>query len=251
MKSYSISQGYTVLVPPEMREVYLVFSMFKNLNIFSPKFETFSFEFNAYNYSNDIYITTTFFIEQNKIGNVAVNTKVCVLNFLSVVYNLLNFKLSASVVIDLSFFCLILIYSFYNVYDIIREIRKQKLLYFIQFWNIIKVLKIGFYVCCLALRTSMYFIVYNELKWVPENEYMDTTRICGIYESMRVLEILMICFTMIYFLNYLDKNIVGPIFDTLFKSIKNIVIFISSYIFTITGYGIFCNYIFGIYKTSK
>jgi hypothetical protein len=251
MKSYSIKEAYQVLVPPQIREVYLVFSMFKNLKIFSPKLETFSFEFNAYNYNNDIYTTMTFFIEQNKYGNVAVNTKICVLNFLNVIFNLLDFQLSYSVFIDVGFFALILIYSLYNVFDIIREIKKRKLKYFLEFWNIIKVFQISFYVCCVTMRISIYFIIFRELKWVPESEYMDTNKICDMYDSMKVLEILMICFTMIYFLNYLDKGIVGPIFDTLTKSIKNIVIFITSYVCTITGYGMFCNYIFGPYITGE
>ncbi len=192
-----------------------------------------------------------FFIEQSKYGNVEVSSKICNLNFLSVVFNLLSFKLSASVFIDLGFFTMLTAYSLYNVYDIIREIRKLKLKYFFEFWNIIQIVQQSFYICCMAMRISIYFIIYTELKWVPESEYMDTNKICDMYDSMKILEILTICFTMIYFLNYLDKGIVGPIFDTLNKSVKNIVIFLVSYVSTIVGYGMFCNYIFGPYITGK
>jgi hypothetical protein len=206
-------------------------------------------EINSYNPNKDVFLSTTFIMEQNNVGYVFRGHQVCVINFLNDLSMFLHFNFGANLIFNMCFYVLIIGYSVYNIMDIIKEVKKKGLKFFYEFWNIIKFFKILLYVTCFIMRMTLYITFSTQLTKLAD--YYDTSEVCQIHEALGVLEMVMICLTLIYFLYYLDENIVGPIFNTLFQSLRAILTFILSYVFTILGYAIFCNYVFGIYLISK
>jgi hypothetical protein len=247
LEGYNIKKGYWIDVAPTSREIHLICSYFRNLKVFSVNLETFLIKFNAYNYNNDIFISTTMLFEQNNSGSMASFAKICVLSYLPVLNNIINFQFNYQNIIDILYVTLTMSYSIYNLYLIVHGISTQRKNYFKDFWNFIKMAQITFYCMSFLLRLFLFLQTKLNLKWIPYDATLDTYSICESYENVRIFEILTICFTLIYFLKYFDTNIIDPILKTLNKAFMNFVVFLCSYIFTMIGYGFFSNYIYGIY----
>lgn len=242
---YVISEAHTISIKPTLKNVQFIFSFFNYINLFNTKLNQFIVEIVAYNYSNNVFIRMLFIIESDMYGYIETKANLCVINFLTIAHDLTSFNINANTVIGFFFYAAIIFYSLYNLVEIIYYVRIYKLRYFKKIWNVIKSIQIILYIVSMTLRLSLYKLTRDTLTSISLEKAIDVNDICQIYDNLLILEILMICSTSIYFLKYLDENIVGPIIDTLNRSGKNIIVFISSYAFAITGFGICFNYIYG------
>ena len=57
----------------------------------------------------------------------------------------------------------------------------------------------------------------------------------------------MLCLMLIYFIEYLDENIVGPFFNTIMNSIRNVLRYLTCFFFTVFGVSSFCSLAYGKY----
>ena len=57
----------------------------------------------------------------------------------------------------------------------------------------------------------------------------------------------MLCLILIYFIEYLDENIVGPFFNTIMSSIRNVLRYLTCFFFTVFGVSSFCSLAYGKY----
>jgi hypothetical protein len=246
-KDYYIEKAHYFDSAPKFNITFLALAYMLNTAFLNINTTLCLVSMNAYNYHKDIFVSTTLIFEQNSIGHVDVDYKICILNYLSEIFNLKSFNPSFAVFGALGFALLLFFYVVFNSISIYVDIRNTKLKYFSDFWNWIKMVKIILYVIAIVLRLILYFKTNFSLKYPEEdNKFLNTTEICKLNESVMMIEILMICLTLIYFLHYLDNYIVGPIFETVQNSMKNIGIFLFSYLITVTGWSLFCNYIYGI-----
>jgi hypothetical protein len=243
--SYSVDEAYVANVPPLGREMLLVLAMMNNVEMFNKDQKLFVISFNGYNYNQDVFLSISLYFEQNSFGKTHVNFSTCSLNFLNVIYQFYSMKLVSNI-LELASNTIIIAYSIYHILGIITDIKKEKLRYFVKGWNLVKIFKIALYVMCVFLRVMLYIQVGNNLRWVESNQFIDTSNFCQQYNTLNIFEMLLICITLIYILNYLDKSIVGIIYGTLFSSWRVILVFIVSYLFSLIGYSAFCNYIYGV-----
>jgi len=253
---YSIDKVHYVSIKPNRFDIYLIFSMLDNLNIYTDQLQLFNLVLTAYNYDNNILATISFTVEQDDFGNVKSSYKLCAINYFGNIYFLTQFQLNKyETFLQVGYYILIFTYTIFSLIDIIRDLIHKKLEYFKDFWTIVRIFKITMFTLSLILRFIIYFLTYNQIKFQgPTDEnpnVIDTQDICGKIENLKIIEMLMINFSLIFFISYLDENIVGPIFTTIHKSLKNFVIFIFSYIFILVGFGIYCNYFFGTFIDGK
>ena len=145
----------------------------------------------------------------------------------------------------------IYLYSFIGVYSIISNIiGEHRFKYFTSYWNWIYILTVIFFLLANLLRMYLLVVLKEKLQYT-EAQFIDNSQECNVMDYMELSECVMLSLCLIYFLQYLDKNIVGPIFETLLDSFENIVVFISSYCFIIIGFTFFGNFVYGIYILSK
>jgi hypothetical protein len=152
---------------------------------------------------------------------------------------------------NLTIILIIYLYSFVGVYNIIMNIiGEDRWKFLLQYWNWIYMSKVTVYLITNILRMYLIFVLRNKLEYQIDM-FIDNSNECNVMDYMELCESVSLSLSLIYFLQYLDKNIVGPIFETVLNSLKNIVIFISSYFFIITGFTFFANFVYGIYILSN
>lgn len=144
----------------------------------------------------------------------------------------------------------IYLYSFIGVYSIIYNLIYDRIAYFTFYWNWIYILTVVVFLAANLLRMYLLIVLSGKLDY-NNYKFIDNSNECNISDYMELCECVMLSLCLIYFLQYLDANIVGPIFETLLDSFKNIVVFISSYCFIIIGFTFFGNFVYGIYILSK
>lgn len=146
---------------------------------------------------------------------------------------------------------MIYLYSFVGVYDIIMNIiGENRWKYLFYYWNWIYIFKVTVYLVTNILRLYLLLVLRNKLEY-RNDIFIDNSNECNVMDYMELCETVSLSLSLIYFLQYLDKNIIGPIFETLINSFKNIVIFISSYFFILIGFTFFANFVYGIYILSN
>lgn len=246
MNTYSLtSEVYFLDTPPLSSDTFLILSLFRNIGLISNFSSLFLIIFNGYNYNTNDFVTITLKFEQNSVGNVQVGYDLCILNFLDEIYLIYNFKLSFKVISTIVCMLMLIVYCFYNIVLIFKDIKREKLKYFLKMWNLIKCTQIFLYFAGISLRSLLYLLIIDKIKVSEEPAFYDTSYICYLKSYLSSVDVLMICFTLIYFLQYFDENIIGPIFETMYLSMKNIAIYLISYIFILTGYGLFGHYVYG------
>jgi hypothetical protein len=138
----------------------------------------------------------------------------------------------------------LIIYSFWGVFDIIKLIKNDYKAFFIEFFNYVRIAKITFYLMNIFVTVSLYYTIMVDII-NDDGNFINTTRACELNGLCEIVDNVMICLTMIYFLKFLDSNIIKPFIQTLLLSWKSIIVFLTSYFFSVTGYAIFCNFVYG------
>ena len=156
-----------------------------------------------------------------------------------------------SVAFNLGAMFTIYLYCFIGIFSIVRNIiSENRLSYILYYWNWIYILNVSVFLCANLLRMYLLVVLKPKLAKIP-TDFLDLSSECNLSQYMELGECVMLSLCLIYFLQYLDKNIIGPIFETLLKSFKNVVVFILSYCFIIIGFTFFANFVYGIYILSN
>jgi len=219
---------------------------------------------NGYNLSKNLFININLIFEQNDVGKISTSYKICTLNILD---DLANFpfpsKIEINSVVKFLIFPFILCFTLYNIFDIlietIKNIRESKFTNngfqlggsFNDIWFYFRILKIYVFFFSIILRTYLYLTLTEFFKTARKMEiYADVEGKCELLESITLVEIFIICSTLIYFFRYLDRNIIKPVSDTMRDSFQQIIIFFTSYLFIILGFSFFCYYVYGVKEPS-
>lgn len=203
--------------------------------------------------------------EQNDVGKIRTNYKICTLNVLNDIANfILPSKFNITYLLSHSVFPLLICFTLYNLYDIIKEtivnIRFSDFTKygvrlgnsFKDIWFYFRILQTSLFFFSIILRIYLYSTLTMLFKKArTNNNYVDVEGKCELLEFITLIETFIICCTLIYFLRYLERNIIKPVSDTIVESFQQIIIFFLSYIFIILGFSYFCFYVYGVKEPSK
>jgi hypothetical protein len=268
-KNYNFNSAYYLDIPVTKKDITIATAFFEDVGWFNENTEFFKLAFNGYNYNSDVFITVSLTFEQSSVGTINPTFSVCTISLLQELKSLSTFSLTFSIISDLIINIVVVAYCFYNIYAIIRDningllkhykqskkVVKSVYLQLTDFftnnvWNFILCAKICLFFSVIIIRVVLYINLYDTLKY-DNSVFMETDNICDLMKIFTVTNTVMICVTFIYFLRYLDENIVNPVFETLYLSRRNISVFLLSYAFTITGYSMLCNFVFGYNISGK
>jgi len=147
------------------------------------------------------------------------------------------------------FYIVLISYSFYNIYTIIKEATKS-IQRFFSFWNIIRFLKVCLMFAWMVLKGYIFYLIRQTIVFT-EDTFIDTRELCYWNDAVNTVSSFIITVTFFYFLKHIDQNIVGPVFEVLYTSRLKVVVFITTYSLAIFGFSIFCNFVYGVYIFGK
>lgn len=203
--------------------------------------------------------------EQNDVGKTKTSYNICTLNVLNEIANFpFPSKTDLPSLVNFLIFPLIIGFALYNLYDIVIEtienIRNSDFsrtslrlgASFKDIWFYFRILQTLLFLFSIILRLYLYLTLTKLFKTArTSNNYVDVQGKCDMLDSIMLIETFVICCTLIYFLRYLERNIIKPVSDTIVESYQQIIIFFLSYIFIIFGFSFFCFYVYGIKEPSK
>jgi hypothetical protein len=258
---------------PNKKGINLLASYLKNMSFFNFKTLIFMIKINGYNINKNIFINLNLIFEQTDVGKIETSYKVCTLNVLSDLSDLKNlFNLKISSLINVLIFLFLCLYTFYSIYDLFMEavenvkqtdfrrgaFRVGKS--FKDIWFYFKMIQTLLFFMTLSLRIYLYvnlIPIFSTIKHSENNSedsnyrYLDVENKCSLLSTVTLMETFIICCTLLYFLRYLERNIIKPVSDTIIESYLQIIVFFTSYILIILGFSFFCHYIFGIKEQSN
>jgi len=238
------------LSPTEKRTQILI-AIMKNINFFDFKTEFFIIQFNGYNLNKNIWITIKLIFEQAPSGLTATSYKLCTLNMFSEMASFINFNLKLESIIRIFVLLVINFYTFFAGWDIIKCLLRDYREYLKDIWNIFKIVKVTMYGLSTIFRVYIYLTIFDLIGMKHSEEFIDTDNLCALFNILLLLETLMACFTLIYFLKFLDQKIIEPISLTIQESLSNIIVFLVSFCSNILGFSLFCYIIYGTRSFSK
>lgn len=238
-------------IPPSKKQNEIFIAYLRNIIFLDFRTEFFLIQFNGYNIHKNIFITLKLIFEQAPNGLTYTTYQLCTLNIFKELSDFLNFKMQLSSIINILIVLTLVLYSFLSIIDIVREIIKKKLEYYKDIWNIFKTVKVSMYCLSSFIRIYFYFTIFNSIGKQNSNEFIDTDPQCNLLNALLLLETLMACLTLIFFLRYLDKNIIEPISRTISESQKNIFVFLTSFVCCLMGFSFFSYFIYGTRSLSK
>lgn len=256
---------YNDILPGKER-TNLLASYLRNIRFFTFKTLLFIIKINAYNVNKNVFINLQLIFEQNDVGKIYTTYKLCTLNILNDISNLFPTQFKMNIILNFMIFPFIIIFTIYNLFDILKEtihsfenstfichnkeFRLGKA--FKDIWFYFKILQTSLFFITVIMRIYLYSTVKGLFQKSKENNsYVDIEGKCGLLETITLLETFIICCTLIYFLRYLERNIIKPVYDTIIQSYRQIIIFFCSYFLVILGFSYFCNYIYGVREQSK
>ena len=255
LDSYRTKYAYYSDVSPTTYDMNMNFGLMKQISFLSSKMKCFIIMFNLYNANSNYLIPITIAIEKNNIGYIAHSFEICTLTFLNELSNIKHFKIfKSSLLLIIIYYFLIVLYAiktFYTfIYDtfLIEENRKTWYLKVFNLWTIIQLLKASLLIITLIMRLYIYVkFSFNFTDFTNQNIFYDPTSLCNLYDYLIGFEMLMLCLILIYFIEYLDENIVGPFFNTIMSSIRNVLRYLTCFFFTVFGVSSFCSLAYGKY----
>lgn len=154
-------------------------------------------------------------------------------------------------------------FAIYNIYDItietIENVRYSQFdkssfrlgKSFKDIWFYFRIVQTLLFFFSITLRIYLYSTLTTLFKKARTSDaYVDVEGKCELLELITLVETFSICSTLIYFLRYLESNIIKPVSDTIVESSQQIIIFFLSYFFIIIGFAFFCFYVYGIKESS-
>lgn len=241
--------GMDLLPTEERTQIFIAFM--HNINFFDFNTEFFLIQFNGYNLNKNIWVTVKLIFEQSDNGLTATSYNLCTLNMFGEIASFINFKLELESIIRTFVLLVIALYTIFATWDIIKCLVTDYKEYFKDIWNIFKIVKVTMYLLSTIIRVIIYLTIFDLIGKKDIEQFIDTDSVCGLYNALLLLETLMACFTLVYFLKFLDKNIIEPISLTIQESLSNIIVFLTSFVTNILGFSMFCYFIYGGRSLSK
>lgn len=246
IQDYNADYAFYVDIEPNNNSIYHLFSVLDNTSFLSKDTSLIQINLNSYNYNRDIFTTLIFTFERNIDGATFIDYKICVITNLVDMYRLFKFELSFLSIFNIVSMILLFGFTLHSYVKIIVDIFKEGILkYFSEFFKIIKFVLVIFYTLHFTIKFLLYNLITSDIL-NDNSDFKDTTNVCNMNQSYMLINALMICLIFIYFLKFLDKNIVNPIFKAMFDSSNEIIMFLVCYLLSIIALSIFINYIFAI-----
>lgn len=230
---------------PLEKQNQILVAYLKNINYFDFNTEFFLIQMNAYNLNKKLFITIKLIFEQTSNGLTHTHYNLCSLNFLDEIAYFMEFRFELNYILNNVITLVIVVYTILIGFDTIQQLIYNSKKFFEDFWNTFILIKIIFYIISIVLRFYIYSATFSIIGKEHSNEFIDTDNLCNLNQFMTLLESLIPCLTLIYFLRFLDKNIIDPIVKTFQASTKNILVFMVSFFCSIIGFSFFCYFIYG------
>lgn len=228
---------------------------------------------NGYNVNKNIFINLNLIFEQTDVGKIVTNYKVCSVNIIDDISDLTHLDdLGIYSLINVFVFFFLLGYTYYSIYDLfcefLQNIKQSDFRRgafrlgksFKDIWFYFKMIQTFLFFVTLSLRIYLYvnFIpLFKSYKYAnshtqeEDHKYLEIESKCELLENVTLMETFIVCCTLLYFLRYLERNIIKPVSDTIVESYMQIIVFFTSYVLIIFGFSFFCHYVFGIKEQSK
>lgn len=241
--------GYDIV--PRLKQNKLFIGYLYKIMFMEFQTEFFLIQFNGYNPNKRIWITVKLILEQAPNGLTHTEYRICSLNILQEINLLYNFNFQSENITFLVVNTLITIYTFYSIYIIIKNLLHNYKIYLQSFWNVLFITKICTFLIAIIIRILFYFTIFDTISVDKTDSFIDTDIICECYELLLFIEAIMACLTLIYFLNFVDKSIIDQISKTIKDSIKNIFIYLVSFLFFVMGFAFFAYFTYGTRSLSN
>ncbi len=238
-------------IKPTLKRSGILVAFMKNIRFFDYNTEFFLIQINGYNLNKSILITIKLIFEQTPNGYVQTKYELCTLNIFMEMAAFMNFQLELESIITILVTLVVVFYAFNGTWSIIQSLLRDYTAFFMDFWNIVNIVQVSVYALSIFIRVYIYLTIFDLIGIQNSDKFIDTDNVCSLYQNLLVLETLSVCVTLIYFLKYLDKNMINPIISAVQESSENIVVFLVSFLMCIFGYSIFCLYIYGSRSLSK
>ena len=264
LKNYKANNAYYADFVPSSENFYSLYGFMNAIDFIDKETELFLIQMNMYNNNKKYLISLSIAFEQNDLGYLTTSHSMCTVLFINELITLQKFDFSLSLFFLILYYLVILCYSAYTIIKVIKELKRNylkndnidytiwnKIILSIRdsfsFWKIINLLSVLLYLVSVCLRIPLYLgyaIGFYDLS--KENEFYDTYSLCNINETLSIIEILMSCFSLLYLLNFLDKSIVGLIFEIIYDNLRTIMKFVVSVSISVVGFGILCYLLYGV-----
>lgn len=238
-------------IHPTWKRNQIFVAFMKNIVFIDYNTEFFLIQFNGYNLNKNIWITVQLIFEQTSNGLVQTSYELCTLNMFTEMAAFMDFKLDLNSIINIIVTLVLVFYTFSAGWSITKSIIKDHITYFMNIWNIFYIFQVSMYAITIFIRVYIYLTIFGLIGIQNSDEFIDTDNVCSLYQNLLVLETLSACVTLIYFLNYLDKNMIQPISSAVQESLRNILVFLVSFLMCILGFSMFCMFIYGTRSLSN
>ena len=264
LKNYKANSAYYADFVPSTENFYSLYGFMNAIDFIDKETELFLIQMNMYNNNKKYLISLSIAFEQNELGYLTTSHSMCTVLFINELITLQQFDFSLSLFFLILYYLVILSYSAYTIIKVIKELKRnflkndnidytvlKKIVLSVRdsfsFWKIINLLSVLLYLISVCLRIPLYLgyaIGFYDLS--KENEFYDTYSLCNINETLSIIEILMSCFSLLYLLNFLDRSIVGLIFEIIYDNLRTIMKFVVSVSISVVGFGILCYLLYGV-----
>ncbi len=242
---------YEIDIQPLEDQNQILVAFLRNIRFFDYNTEFFLIQVNGFNINKNIWITFKLIFEQTPNGLTHTSYELCTLSIFNEMKIFMNFKFEIESIIRLIVLIVIVFYTFFSILDIIRKFLKNPREYVSGIWNFFEVIKVLMYFISIVIRIYIYITIFDIIGEQNKEKFIDTDDVCHLSQTLLLIEILMACFTLFYFLQYMDKNIFEPISRTIIDSWKNILVFLFSFISSLFGFSFFSFFIYGTRITSE
>ena len=210
---------------------------------------------NGYNVDSNLFINLQLIFEQTDVGKIITSYKICSLNILGDLSDLTHiFDIGLFSLVKVAVFIFLCAYTMYSIYDVfveaVENVKQSDFRRgafgmgksFKDIWFYFKIIQTLLFFLTLSLRIYLYITlipIFRNIK-VPkeesEHKYLEIEDKCQLLETVTLMETFIICCTLLYFLRYLERNIIKPVSDTIIESYLQIIVFFTSYILVILGF---------------
>jgi hypothetical protein len=230
---------------PTLKRSQIFVAFMKNIQFFDFNTEFLLIQMNGYNLNKNIWITVKLIFEQTPNGLVHTKYELCTLNIFTEMAAFMDFKLSLESIVTIIVTLVLVFYTFSAGWSITKRLIKDHIGYLMDIWNIFYIFQVSMYAITIFIRVYIYLTIFGLIGIQNSDKFIDTDNVCALYQNLLVLETLSACVTLIYFLNYLDKNMIQPISSAVQESLRSIIVFLVSFVMCILGFSMFCMFIYG------
>lgn len=238
----------------------LLFAFFRSINFFNNSTSTFTINLNLMNIAENIFVNVQFKIEQNKFSILTPSYSICTISNLTILKQFFHLEIDAGFAFIVAITLVRILYAVYNIKKTITHTinafksKKQGIcnklkIVFYSPWQIFLFIKCILVMIILVLEVFCYILVtkIGSKGVITDLNFVDSNNICSINEIINLLEAVFIFFLLLYFINFVESELMRFVINTIFNLKHKIFIFLMKMSILIIAFSFCISYIYGPY----